>query len=93
MSDAPEGCVAWHNPEFRDTKKVTLGPSRIHSGLNSQKYFTFWSVHQAGVMQTVAVPAGARCALAHGCTRGRPIKTGARNSPILICRPGRAACT
>jgi LysM repeat protein len=57
-SDSPEGCVAWHNPEFRDTKGVTLGPSRIHSGSNSQKYFTFWSVHEAGVMQTVAVPPG-----------------------------------
>jgi LysM repeat protein len=57
-ADAPEGCVAWHNPEFRDTKGVVLGPSRIHSGTNSQKYFTFWSVHEAGVMQTVAVPAG-----------------------------------
>ncbi len=57
--DAPEGCIAWHNPEFRDTKGVTLGPSRIHSGNNSQKYFTFWSVHEAGVMQTVAVPPGA----------------------------------
>ncbi|HSD85725.1 MAG TPA: hypothetical protein VLG46_17815, partial [Anaerolineae bacterium] len=56
---APEGCVAWHNPEFRDTKGVVLGPSRIHSGSNSQKYFTFWSVHEAGVMQTVAVPPGA----------------------------------
>ncbi len=58
-SDAPQGCIPWHNPEFRDTKGVTLGPSRIHSGSNSQKYFTFWSVHEAGVMQTVAVPPGA----------------------------------
>lgn len=57
-SDAPEGCIAWHNPEYRDTKGVTLGPSRIRSGSNSQKYFTFWSVHQAGVLQTVAVPPG-----------------------------------
>jgi LysM repeat protein len=57
-ADAPEGCVAWHNPEYRDTKGLIVGPSRIHSGRNSQKYFTFWSVHQAGVMQTVAVPAG-----------------------------------
>jgi LysM repeat protein len=55
---APEGCIAWHNPEFRDTKGVVQGPSRIHSGKNSQKYFTFWSVHEAGVMQTVAVPPG-----------------------------------
>ncbi|CAG0936611.1 Muramidase-2 [Thermoflexales bacterium] len=57
--DAPEGCVAWHNPEFRDAKGIVLGPSRIHSGKNAQKYFTLWSVHQAGVMQTVAVPPGA----------------------------------
>jgi LysM repeat protein len=57
-SNAPENCVAWHNPEYRDTKGVVSGPPRIHSGKNSQKYFTFWSVHQAGVMQTVAVPAG-----------------------------------
>jgi LysM repeat protein len=57
--DAPEDCVAWHNPEFRDTRGVTLGPARIHSGRNSLKYFTLWSVHEAGVMQTVAVPPGA----------------------------------
>lgn len=57
--DAPEGCIAWHNPEFRDTKGIALGPSRIRSGRNSQKYFTLWSTHQAGLMQTVAVPPGA----------------------------------
>ncbi len=57
-SNAPEGCVAWHNPEFRDTKKIAQGPTRIHSGQNSIKYFTFWSVHEAGLMQTVNVPAG-----------------------------------
>jgi LysM repeat protein len=52
-SDAPESCAAWHNPEYRDTKGIAVGPSRIHSGTNSQKYFTFWSVHEAGLMQTV----------------------------------------
>ena len=57
-SDAPEGCKAWHNPEFRDTKNIAIGPTRIRSGKNSVKYFTFWSVHQAGLMQTVVVPAG-----------------------------------
>ncbi len=56
--DAPKTCIPWHNPEFRDTKGVVSGPSRIHSGSNSQKYFTFWSVHEAGVMQTVSVPPG-----------------------------------
>ncbi len=57
-SDAPEGCIAWHNPEFRDTKGIVLGPSRIHSGRNALKYFTLWSVHEAGVLQTVNVPLG-----------------------------------
>lgn len=57
-SDAPEGCIAWHNPEYRDTKGIVEGPARIRSGQNSQKYFTFYSVHEAGVMQTVNVPPG-----------------------------------
>lgn len=57
-SDAPEGCIAWHNPEFRDTKGVVSGPSRIHSGKNSQKYFTFYSVHEAGLFQMVNVLPG-----------------------------------
>ena len=43
--DAPAGCVAWHNPEFRDTAASPQDPPRIRSGQNSQKYFTFWSVH------------------------------------------------
>jgi LysM repeat protein len=57
-ADAPEDCIAWHNPEFRDTKTIVSGPSRIHSGKNSQKYFTFYSVHEAGLLQTVNVPSG-----------------------------------
>jgi LysM repeat protein len=50
---APDGCVAWHNPEYRDTRNAPQDPPRIRSGENSQKYFTFWSVHEAGVYQTV----------------------------------------
>ncbi|HET7375060.1 MAG TPA: hypothetical protein VFK30_00040, partial [Anaerolineae bacterium] len=50
---APEGCVIWHNPEFRDTRTAPQEPPRIRSGENSQKYFTFWSVHEGGVYQTV----------------------------------------
>ena len=53
-ADAPEGCIPWHNPEFRDTKGIIVGPSRIHSGSNSVKYFTLWSVHEAGLMQTIS---------------------------------------
>lgn len=56
--DAPEGCIAWHNPEYRDSKGTQIGPSRVRSGNNGQKYFTFWSTHQAGVLQTVSVPVG-----------------------------------
>jgi LysM repeat protein len=51
--NAPDDCVAWHNPEFRDTRSSPQDPPRIRSGENSQKYFTFWSVHEAGVYQTV----------------------------------------
>ena len=57
-ADAPEGCIAWHNPEFRDTKTIVSGPPRIHTGKNSEKYFTFYSVHEAGMLQTVNVPVG-----------------------------------
>jgi len=56
--DAPEGCIAWHNPEYRDAKGTQIGPSRVRSGTNAQKYFTFWSTHQAGLLQTVSVPPG-----------------------------------
>jgi len=50
---APETCVVWHNPEYGTTDWIRNGPPRIHSGKNSLKYFTFWSVHEAGVFQTV----------------------------------------
>jgi LysM repeat protein len=51
---APDDCVAWHNPEYRDTRNAPQEPPRIRSGENSQKYFTFWSVHEGGVYQTVS---------------------------------------
>ena len=51
--NAPDGCVAWHQPEFRDTRSAPQDPPRIRTGENSQKYFTFWSVHQGGLYQVV----------------------------------------
>lgn len=51
---APDDCVAWHNPEYRDTRSAPQDPPRIRSGENSQKYFSFWSVHEGGVYQTVS---------------------------------------
>ncbi|HLF26411.1 MAG TPA: LysM peptidoglycan-binding domain-containing protein [Anaerolineae bacterium] len=52
--DAPAGCAAWHNPEFRDTAGgPQTPPYRKVAGDNSQKYFTFYSLHDAGLYQTV----------------------------------------
>ncbi len=59
----PGDCKAWHNPEYRDTLggPQETGPSRKVAGDNSQKYFTFYSVHEAGLYQVVAgVKPGAR---------------------------------
>jgi LysM repeat protein len=50
---APGDCVAWHMPEYKDTRSMPQDPPRIRSGENSQKYFTFWSVHEGGVYQVV----------------------------------------
>ena len=50
---APESCVPWHNPEYGGTDWIRVGPPRIRSGKNSLKYFTFWSVHEGGVLQTI----------------------------------------
>ncbi|CAG0935654.1 hypothetical protein TFLX_04502 [Thermoflexales bacterium] len=54
-NSTPAGCKAWHNPEYRDTLggPQETGPSRKVAGDNSQKYFTFYSVHEAGLYQVV----------------------------------------
>ncbi len=44
------GCNSWHRPEWREA--APFG-NRIHSGSNAQKYFTFYSVHEAGMYQQV----------------------------------------
>ena len=51
----PADCKAWHNPEYRDTLggPQETGPSRKVAGDNSQKYFTFYSTHDAGLYQVV----------------------------------------
>jgi hypothetical protein len=59
--NAPANCYAWHNPEFRDTAGGPQEPSRKVAGDNSQKYFTFYSLHEAGLYQTVGgIKPGAR---------------------------------
>ncbi len=52
----PTNCKAWHNPEYRDTLggPQETGPERKVAGDNSQKYFTFYSVHEAGLYQVVS---------------------------------------
>jgi LysM repeat protein len=52
----PSTCLPFHNPEFRDTAggPQETGPSRRMEGENSQKYFTFYTVHDAGLYQIVA---------------------------------------
>jgi LysM repeat protein len=52
----PADCIAHHNPEYRDTLggPQETGPSRKVAGDNSQKYFTFYSIHEAGLYQVVS---------------------------------------
>lgn len=45
-----QDCVAWHRPEYRDAAPYT---NRIRNGINAQKYFTFFSLHEAGLYQIV----------------------------------------
>ena len=48
----------WMRPEFRDN---TSFANRIHSGVRSQKYFSYGRMHEAGLMQQVrGFPPGAR---------------------------------
>jgi len=46
-----DNCIAWHRPEWREAAPFS---NRIHSGSNAQKYFTFFSVHEAGMYQQVS---------------------------------------
>ena len=47
------GCIAWHRPEWREANCGQVCANRIRSGSNAQKYFTFYSVHDAGMFQSV----------------------------------------
>ena len=54
------GCTSWHRPEWREAAPFA---NRIHSGGNAQKYFTFFSTHEAGMYQQVS-----------GVTPGQPYR-------------------
>jgi LysM repeat protein len=46
------GCTSWHRPEWRASGAPFT--NRYRSGANAQKYFTFYSVHKAGMYQQVS---------------------------------------
>lgn len=55
------GNPSWHRPEYRNANCGPVCANRVHSGNDAQKYFTFWSVHDAGLYQQVSgVTPGAR---------------------------------
>jgi LysM repeat protein len=47
------GCTPFHRPEWRDANCGEVCANRVRSGGNAQKYFTFMSVHEAGMLQRV----------------------------------------
>ncbi|MCC7358576.1 MAG: LysM peptidoglycan-binding domain-containing protein [Anaerolineales bacterium] len=51
---ACQNCTAWHRPEWREANCGPVCANRIRSGNNAQKYFTFFSVHDAGMYQQVS---------------------------------------
>jgi LysM repeat protein len=46
------GCTSWHRPEWRASGAPFT--NRYRNGSNAQKYFTFYSVHKAGMYQQVS---------------------------------------
>jgi|SRR5579859_6096735 len=49
------GTPAWHRPEFRSANcHFPICAPRVHSGDDAQHYFTFFSLHDAGLYQQVS---------------------------------------
>lgn len=49
------GSPAWHRPEYRSANcHFPICAPRVHSGDDAQHYFTFFSVHDAGMYQQVS---------------------------------------
>ena len=46
--------IAWHRPEWREANCGVVCANRVRSGTDAQKYFTFFSVHDAGMYQQVS---------------------------------------
>jgi LysM repeat protein len=43
----------WMRPEFRNNEAASF-PDRVHSGMRSQKYFSYGRMHEAGLYQRVS---------------------------------------
>jgi len=48
------GQLSWHRPEWREANCGPVCANRVRSGNDAQKYFTFFSVHDAGMYQQVS---------------------------------------
>ena len=48
------GNPSWHRPEWREANCGPVCANSVRSGNDAQKYFTFWSVHDAGMLQQVS---------------------------------------
>ena len=48
------GNPSWHRPEWREANCGPVCANRVRSGNDAQKYFTFFSVHDAGMYQQVS---------------------------------------
>src|SRR5712692_11136706 len=49
-----DGTPSWHRPEWREANCGPVCANRIRGGNDAQKYFTFDSVHDAGMFQQVS---------------------------------------
>jgi LysM repeat protein len=49
----------WVRPEYKGEDSAVFGPRRVRGGRFSQKFFSSYSTHDAGLFQAVAVPSGA----------------------------------
>ena len=50
------------NPEYKPAESVFVNPPRVRTGERAQQYFSFFTTHEAGLLQTQAVvPGGEYC--------------------------------
>ena len=67
----------WMRPEFRNNEAASF-PDRVHSGLRSQKYFSYGRMHEAGLYQRVS-----------GITPGTTVALFDLRPGVAVLEPGR----